>query len=83
MYDRTGNKNKLLQLHTCQLMREERFSTASLCSVLTGGERPLLGGLLLFTTKLIIIIKINYNADTKKGPCLAIISFILVTFVIV
>lgn len=44
-----------MQLHTCQLIREERFSTASLCSVLTGGDRPLLGGLLLLRTKLIII----------------------------
>lgn len=34
--------------HTCQLMREERFSTASLCSVLSGGVRPLLCGRLLF-----------------------------------
>lgn len=57
-----------MQLHTCQLIREERFSTASLCSVLTGGERPLLGGLLLLRTKLIITSKINYNTDTKKGP---------------
>lgn len=65
---RKSTKNKLMQLHTCQLIREERFSTASLCSVLTGGDRPLLGGLLLLRTKLIIISKINHNTDTKKGP---------------
>lgn len=38
--DLTYHQHQLTQ--TCQLILEERFSTASLCSVLNGGVRPLL-----------------------------------------